>query len=65
MGWKKASAVGGVSIPLWWGLIWISDTSSSTRYGLEEPMKQPLEAIFLFLHRVLSRRSMAAGGIVL
>lgn len=57
--------MGGVDIPLWWGLIWISDRSSSPRYGPEEPMKQPLEAIFLFLHQVLSRRSMAAGGVVL
>lgn len=36
--------MGGVSIPLCWGLIWISDTSSSRLYGLE----QPLEAGFLW-----------------
>lgn len=36
--------------------------SSSLWYGPEELMKQLLEAIFLFLCGVLSRRSMAASG---
>lgn len=42
-------------------LIWISDLSSLPCCRPEELMKQPLEDVFLFLHRVLSRRSTAAS----
>lgn len=42
-------------------LIWISDLSSLPCCSPEELMKQPLEDVFLFLHRVLSRRSTAAS----
>lgn len=66
--------LGGVNVPLLPSL-W-SFSGSPCLFGFqilssfpccrpEELMKQSLEDVFLFLHRVLSRRSMAASVIVL